>query len=119
MKAKLIGWGVVAVFYLYVLCHISALVGDVGYIGALMGFVTHIIEAPFDVVYFNKSVFIFGWLLYAAFFFLTVFKQERPKAEMKGNEHGNAHFQTDKEMNEFLKKFSTPILGIEDVKEDN
>jgi len=110
---KLMGWGVVAVLYLFVLCHISALVGEVGYLGALYGFINHIVEKPFDVLYFDSMVYGLGWLCFLAAFFLSFFKVEKPKAEMKGKEHGDSHFQSEEEIKRFLKVYTTPILPLE------
>lgn len=119
-KEKIVAWGVVGVMYLFILCHISALVGEVGYVGALMDFYNHIIAKPFDVLYFDKYVFMFGWLGFLSIALINLCKVEKPKADMKGAEHGSNDFHTDEERDQFLADCTTPILAyIEpEVKKD-
>lgn len=108
-----VAWSVVGVLYLFILGHISALVGEMGYIGALMEFWNHIMSKPFDVFHYDQTIYAVGWLLFASVLLINITKPKKPKAEMKGIEHGSSRFQTEEDIKIFLKKFSTPILPYE------
>lgn len=109
-----ISWLITGVFYQYMLCHIAALVsGGSGYVGALMEFMEHITRSPFDIFYFDKLVYGFGWLIYLSILLILFTRPEKVRGEMDGIEHGSSRFQTPEDIKIFLKKFSTPILPYE------
>ena len=75
-----------------------------------MDFYNHILEMPFDVCHFDVYVFLFGWMGFLIVFLRSICKVDKPTADMKGSEHGSNDFQTDKEREQFLKNYTTPIL---------
>lgn len=109
----LVAWLVVGLVYQFILGHISALVGELGYIGAVMEFINHILNKPLDMLHYDFYVYILGWSLFLGFFLASITKPKRPKPEMEGIEHGSSRFQTEEDIKIFLKKFSTPILPYE------
>ena len=108
-----VAWLIVGLMYQFILGHISALVGEMGYVGALNGFIEHILSEPLDMLHYDFFVYAFGWLLFVSMLLVSITKPKKPKAEMEGIEHGSSRFQTEEDIKIFLKKFSTPILPYE------
>lgn len=116
-KSKLIVWGIMFILVMYVLCHISAQVAEVGYIEGMGTFYNHIAEHPFDILHFDVYVMGFGLVAFFVSFIFSMCKVEAIKGDMKGREHGDSHFQTKDEIKKFLAEKSTPVLKIDDYKE--
>ena len=48
-----VAWLIVGLMYQFILGHISALVGEMGYVGALNGFIEHILSEPLDMLHYD------------------------------------------------------------------
>lgn len=94
----------------YTAAHVSGWLIEVGewdivQINGLFGYFT---SHPFDITSFHLMAYVLVYGICACIYFRTLFKQEAPRAEMKGIEHGSNDFMNWDEKKEFLEKRVTP-----------
>lgn len=113
-KFRLVLWIVFAIVMVFFSGHLSGALQEESYNGLLHIF-DRIKERPLDCFYFNQYVFGFGALCFLSVFFMTFFKINKPKGEMKGIEHGSARFMTADDIKKFLKSCSSTVLPYDFV----
>ena len=99
---KLIAFAVMAGITVFFCGHLSAVIekgADLDNWSTIL--MEHLQAAPFDFFHVNYYVL-----------FVAFSKQELPRAEMKGIEHGSNDFQTIEERNSFLTNNTTPIYSL-------
>ena len=113
IREKLIAFAVVAGMSVFFCGHLSAVIEKgAGLDNWSTMLMEHLQTAPFDFFHVNYYVLYFAICIFALIVFVTFSKQELPRAEMKGIEHGSNDFQTIEERNSFLTNNTTPIYSL-------
>ena len=114
IREKLIAFAVVAGMSVFFCGHLSAVIEkgvDLDNWSTML--MEHLQTALFDFFHVNYYVLYFAICIFALIVFVTFSKQELPRAEMKGIEHGSNDFQTMEERNDFLANNTTPIYSLD------
>lgn len=112
---KAIGIALMTAVMAFFYGHASAVING----GAELGFDIpklaweHIKAAPFDVFHNNLFAAYFIVLIYILMLVMMVAKTQKPRAEMKGEEHGSNDFQTIDERAAFIKKNASPVMPLD------
>ena len=112
---KIVGIALVTVVMAFLYGHASAVLNA----GAELDFNIpqlaweHIKAAPFDVFHNNMFAAYFIVLVYILILVTTIAKTPKPRAEMKGEEHGSNDFQTIDERAAFIKKNASPVMPLD------
>ena len=94
--------------------HISAVAGFAGMGAGIDAAISHIKSSPLDVLHFDPYAAYFMAGFYIIGVVTALSRADKPKAEMKYEEHGSNDFQDGYETMVFLEKNTTDILELDE-----